>query len=203
MLEVIGEKENADEKPQISNNELFDIINENWESFSRKLKFIWLDYNQRREEVENITDELINILYKETFARRNVFMTILKEVIKNSADHSDSNADISLDISRNEKGKKILIKFTIIDQWQWLALDEEQILKIFNEEKGIENRTKKWDKNFWIWLGIIKTGAKYLDIDLTLHNKWKIIKINDTWKSIEPKSEKYFWYEWYWSFDLE
>lgn len=66
--------------------------------------------------MEDVTDEIVDLLYKENFDRRNVLMNLLKEVIKNSADHSGSDMNIEIILHKDIPNKKIQLRFSLYDE---------------------------------------------------------------------------------------
>jgi hypothetical protein len=96
--------------------DLLNTLTKDTQTLFRKLEFVGLSYDKRRDIVDNFEDELIDFLYKENIEHWNLFMKIPKEIIKNCADHSDSNAEIEMTIIRDKEHKKITIKFIISDE---------------------------------------------------------------------------------------
>ena len=194
-------EETLPSKEDTTNKELLHALHSNVKNFSRELEFVDLDYNTRREKVDDMVDELMNILYKENLAGWNAFMTVLMEMIKNSADHSDSNTEIQLHMTRNTWEKQTSIHFSVYDNWPGLSRDDEEINPAFATYEWHKDRKKKWKKNFWLWLNLIYEGAKMLNIDLILHNKWNIIHLHDFGLQKNAKTQEKFWHEWFWIFD--
>jgi len=197
------EHENTINIQPSNNEELLNTLNEGNKIFSCKLEFVGLDYETRREKVEDVTDEITDFLYQEQFERRNVLMNLLKETIKNSADHSESDMNIKIVLNKNIENGKIHLRFSLYDEWLWLPYEAEYIKRFFDTGETIKDWIKKGKSNYWIWLGIIKAVAETCNIDLILHNKWNIIHLHDLGMQKEEEKEKHtFWYEGVWMFDI-
>ena len=116
MINIPRDDGNITPKKSTNNKDLLDTLKEETKTFSWTLEFAGLDYEARREKVEDINDELLTLLYKENINKLNILMRLLKEIIKNCADHSDSNASVTLEIIRDNKIKTVYIKFFIDDE---------------------------------------------------------------------------------------
>jgi hypothetical protein len=130
-------------------------------------------------------------------------MNLLMEIIKNCADHSESNWDIQLQIIKDTQNKRLSIHFLITDEWPGFPFSEDEIIGIFNAG-GVkeENRKKKGNRNYWVWFSIIDGVMRHLNVDLLLHNKWNIIHLNDLGLQKNAKTSDKFWYEGVGIFDM-
>lgn len=202
MINIPQIPENINHEFTPNKEEIFDTLNEESINFFRTLEFSWLNYEARREKVEDVTDEIVDLLYKEKIDRRNVLMNLLKEVIKNSADHSGSDMNIEIILHKYISNKKIQLRFSLYDEWPWLPHESEDIKRFFDTGETIENRKKKGNSNYWVWLGMIKAVAETCNIDLVLHNWWKTIHLNDLGLQKDVKPQKGFLYEGLGTFDI-
>jgi hypothetical protein len=81
----------TDNEQTPSKEELLNNLQKDTREFSWELKFAGLEYDIKRDIVDDVVDGIVNLLHKEKFSRWNVFMNLLMEIIKNCADHSESN----------------------------------------------------------------------------------------------------------------
>lgn len=203
MVNTPQTPENINKNITPNKDELLNTLSEETKTFSCKLEFIGLEYEERREKVENVVDELIDFLYKEKIHKWNTVMHLFKEIIKNSADHSSSDMQINIELKKDTTSpKKIEIEFFLYDGWPGISYEESDIKNFFDTGESPPNWQKKGKNNFWVWLGIIKAVADQCTIDLILHNQWKKIYLNDIWLQKDVKAQDKFWYEWYGVFDI-
>jgi len=167
---------------------------------NRTLNFDGLDYNDRRELVDDIQNEMFDIIIEENIHRWNALAMLFKEILKNSADHTDGKADISFKTTK--KDNKMEVYFSIQDEWPWINFGDESINDIF-WTKWIKDREKKGKLNFGIGLWMIKNIAEVLNIDLIVHNHWKVYHINNLWLQENSEPKEKFGYEWIWTFQIE
>lgn len=201
MINTPTDDENILKKETSDTEELLNILQNDTKRFSWKLEVVGLDYDTRREELDAFDDELSDILYKERFKDFHVVSEFIKEITKNSVDHSDSNTAIELTMIRDQQTKKISVRFLITDEWPGLPWDEDEINRLFNW-KSSENWKKKGNQNFGIGLYRIKWWRERLTMDIILHNKWKMQHLNDLGLQKNVKANDKFWYEWFGIFDL-
>lgn len=202
MIDTPQIPENSNNNISPDKNELLDNLQKNTKIFFRKLEFSWLDYEAKREKVENITDELVDFLYKEKIHQRNILMNLFKEIIKNSADHSWSDMHIHIELDKSNDQKKANLRFLLYDKWPGIPYESNYIKYFFDTGKSPSNREKKGNNNFWIWLGLIKAVSQQCNIDLILHNQWNIIHLNNLGLQKDVKPQKNFWYEGLGTFDI-
>jgi hypothetical protein len=116
MINTPTDDENILKKETSDTEELLNILQNDTKRFSWKLEVVGLDYDTRREELDAFDDELSDILYKERFKDFHVVSEFIKEITKNSVDHSDSNTAIELTMIRDQQTKKISVRFLITDE---------------------------------------------------------------------------------------
>lgn len=141
---------------------------------SKKFELIleWLKYEEKRTIVDNISSEIFDLFESQNISKSRTLTMMIKEILKNSADHTDWNTNININFDEN------YIYFQIVDEWKWFDMTAKEIKEIFVNWND-EWRNKKWNQNFWIWLKTIKELAFSWEIDLVLHNNWENIYIND------------------------
>ncbi|MCX6822466.1 MAG: ATP-binding protein [candidate division SR1 bacterium] len=180
-----------------ANGDLLSAINTSTKQFSRDVEFVGLDYETRREKVEEITDVLVDILSNEKLYLWNAFMSFLKEIIKNSADHSGSNMKIEISIHKDIEHEKGYIKFLLCDGGPGLPVEEGDIDETFTDgkRKTLGDWEKKGKFNFGIGLGMIKAITEIIPIDLVLHNRGKLHRLSDAGLQADFSSRNDFGYE--------
>ncbi|MCX6825116.1 MAG: ATP-binding protein [candidate division SR1 bacterium] len=174
---------------------LFNVLQESSKIFSRKIEFANLDYATRRDKVEDVLDEMIVFLFGERLERANVLTKGLKEIMLNSADHNGNELQININLYRDIDKKKVHLKFSLKDKGSGLPYEEDKIKHFFTTGESHDNWQKKGKHNFGVGLGIIHALAKDINIDLVLHNKGKIIRLNDLGLQKNIEAQEDFGYE--------
>jgi hypothetical protein len=81
--------------------------------YSWEADFTDSDYAIRKEKFEDLADEITDAIYETPFKQANVLFTLITEIVKNSADHSQSKVLIKLSITPTLH--KLLIRFSVQD----------------------------------------------------------------------------------------
>jgi signal transduction histidine kinase len=202
MINTFHTPKQSDTPMSFDKKKLFDALKEDTQRFSWTLKFKGLDYDTKREKLDDFDDEITDVVCTENFKLRNIFLRLIREMTKNAADHSGTDATVELSITKNPEAKTISIKFLISDDWEGFPYTEEKIQKKFDTLLQRDDRKQKWSKNRWIWLSMIKAAAQQSQTDLILHNRWNIIHLNDIGLQKESKTQERFWYEGLGIFDI-
>ncbi len=202
MINKLHTPEQTNTSPSFDKKELLDALKEHAQTFSWTLKFKGLDYDTRRERLDDFDDEFTDVVCTENFKLRNIFLGLTREITKNAADHSETDATVELSITKDSKTKTISIKFFISDEWEGFPYTEEKIQKKFDTLLQRDDRKQKGSQNRWVWLSMIKSAAQQSQTDLILHNKWNIIHLHDIGLQKESKAQERFWYEGLGIFDM-
>lgn len=200
MINTPNDIENTNNTITPNKEELFETLHKESINFFHTLDFAWLDYETRRKKIDDIFDSIDDTFLQNLQTADWIFL-FLSEIIKNSADHSESEMYIHICLTKKD-GHRAEILFSLYDKWPGISYEENEIKYFFETGKSPQNRIKKGKKNFWIGLGVIKAVAEQTNIQLTLHNQWSDICINGD--GILPKrmDEYTFWYDGVWIFDI-
>ena len=115
MINVSNNRETTPISNNLGGKELLQNLDEETKIHSRDLAFSGLDYTTKREKVTNITNQITDILYAKRFHRFRVLIHLLKEIIKNAADHTETDTHIVVETAIDNQLKKIYVKFLITD----------------------------------------------------------------------------------------
>jgi len=150
-------------------------------------------YDDRREAFNEVLADfkgwLRNIFnsFKEYNITKNELLLILKEIIKNSADHTEDNAYFAIDIREEKLGpqkKKMEINFSFMDFgkgiyrtiWDFISEELKQkripkrsITEAYHKALQMGFSTKTGSKNnMGLGMSIITEGAKGIDLNLSV-----------------------------------
>jgi len=152
---------------------------------TKTIELKWLNYEDKRDKLDEYEDELLEKLKQ--IKHRNAMIHLLREILKNSADHTNGN--IYTTIQTEQVWDQIKVRFEIHDDGPGIQANT--------------TREKKWQYNFGIGLWMIEELAKIYNIDLIMHNQGEINHLNNIWlqTNIQPKEK--FGYEWIWMFDIQ
>ena len=152
---------------------------------TKVLELQWLSYQDKRDKLDEYEDFLIEKFNH--IKHWNAIINLLREILKNSADHTDW--DVYVTVTTEKIWEKIKVAFSIYDDGPGIQANT--------------TREKKWQYNFGIGLWMIEELAKIYNIDLIMHNQGEINHLNNIWlqTNIQPKEK--FGYEWIWMFDIQ
>jgi len=190
MIRSLRNKNNNNKQQEISEFFL------ETQKFSKELKLEWLTKEEKNEILYDLADEIIARIYNQQIEHFQEFIKLRNEILKNAKDHSESNANLFIKITKDPNNtNKWTLYFNISDNWPGIdTCDDETIKNLFVWTK--KEWEKKGETNAQVWLNIIWDNlAIGLNIDLILHNKWKIYHINDLWLQKNTKAREKFGYE--------
>lgn len=152
---------------------------------TKVLELQWLSYQDKRDKLDEYEDFLIEKFNH--IKHWNAIINLLREILKNSADHTDW--DVYVTVTTEKIWEQIKVAFSIYD-----------------DGPGIQENTtrgKKWPYNFGRGKRRIKDQSESFNIDLIIHNHWKTYHINNLWLQEHSEAKEKFGYEWIWMFDIQ
>ncbi len=152
---------------------------------TKTIELKWLNYEDKRDKLDEYEDELLEKLKQ--IKHRNAMIHLLREILKNSADHTDW--DVYVTVTAEKIWDQIKVRFEIHDDGPGI--------------KANTTRKKRWQYNFGIGLWMIEELAKLYNIDLIMHNQGEINHLNNIWLQTNIQSKEKFGYEWIWIFDIQ
>ncbi|MEI7920258.1 MAG: hypothetical protein WCH65_09320 [bacterium] len=115
MINILHNDEPTKSILASDNNELLDTLSTDTKRFSRTVVFAGLDYDTKRNTLDEFDDELSDFFIAGKFKLLNPFYNIFREATKNAADHSESNMTVDVTMTKNLKEKTLTITFFISD----------------------------------------------------------------------------------------
>ncbi len=200
MINTPNDIENTNNTITPNKEELFETLHKESINFFHTLDFAWLDYETRRKKIDDIFDSIDDTFLQNLQTADWIFL-FLSEIIKNSADHSESEMYIHICLTKKDDHRAEM-SFSIYDKWPGIPYEEHEIKYFFETGKSLPNRIKKGKNNFWIGLSMIKALSQDHNIQLTLHNQGKSICINGDILLPKKMDEYTFWYDGVWIFDI-
>jgi len=200
-VEISWWVESKKKQTYFSSFPLFENLNVPEHTFHWELNFDWLNYDEKMEITNkwfnDFFDSIPNKQLPENWYKSDNgnFLNSIYEIMKNTANHSWTNAEIDLQWIEDISQHKIHIHFLIKDYWPGLDYEESN-LKNFFSGRPIPNWEKKGQYNGWH--GLVRIWKQFNFLDLRLHNnKRGIFVINDLGLQGHLKPGNYFWYEGY------
>ncbi|EKE30174.1 MAG: hypothetical protein ACD_2C00033G0015 [uncultured bacterium (gcode 4)] len=112
--------------------------------------------------------------------RINELIIIVREILKNSLDHTDKEVYFWIRLSRNKENTQLKISFIVADNWDWIRdgiikstwINDLSFEKAY-EIAGTHSWSSVWWENFWVWLWALPEMAKSVNMDLRAYDNWQ------------------------------
>ncbi|EKE28656.1 MAG: hypothetical protein ACD_3C00035G0006 [uncultured bacterium (gcode 4)] len=186
--------------PIISDNNIIKIIgndpipnlesdihqDESWNTiFTFPICILWTE--TLKEDKRKSLSKFSKILYETLVQNTKWFdvynkeiLKIIKELLKNSLDHTDKESYFWIRITRNKGNSQIKISFIIADKWDWIkdnVIKSTWINDLSFEEAYEIAMTHSWSSiwwsNFWVWLWALPEMAKSIGMDVRAYDNWQ------------------------------